>query len=96
AGCSDFNREAAVAELSGLGFEDEGFQVRIPIPVKISHALDLLQAKSYIVKHPLFNVVRKFGYVWQLRCRPHHLIKVQSFEVSPKMTLVLLQNGTLI
>ncbi|GBO20456.1 hypothetical protein AVEN_215709-1 [Araneus ventricosus] len=73
AGLSDFNREAAVAKWSGLGFEVGGFQVGIPISMKIRHVLGLLHAKSYVVKHPPVNVVRKYGYGWQLRCRPPHL-----------------------
>ncbi|GBO03105.1 hypothetical protein AVEN_58815-1, partial [Araneus ventricosus] len=72
-GWSDFNREAAVAKWSGLGFEDGRFQVRILVPLKIRHALGMLHAKSCVFKPPPVDVVRKFGDGCQLRCRPPHL-----------------------
>ncbi|GBM13487.1 hypothetical protein AVEN_40423-1 [Araneus ventricosus] len=53
----------------------------------------MLHAKSQIVaKRPPSDVERK--------CRemryPHHLTAVQSYDVCPKIALVLLQNGSLI
>ncbi|GBO23477.1 hypothetical protein AVEN_150936-1 [Araneus ventricosus] len=71
---------------------DGGFEVPNPIPLKIRRVWGLLHAKSdEVAKRPPVCVVRKFGE----GCRPRHLTMVQNYEVRPKITLVLLQNGTL-
>ncbi|GBM73843.1 hypothetical protein AVEN_100547-1 [Araneus ventricosus] len=41
------------------------------------------------------GVVRKFGERVQIRWRPRHPIAVQDYEVTPKIPLLLLQNGSL-
>ncbi|GBM41672.1 hypothetical protein AVEN_46944-1 [Araneus ventricosus] len=80
-----------------IGFGAGRFQVRNPIPLTIHHVWGLLHSKSYIVaKRPPVGVAWKFEGGCQLNCRPRHLTMVQNYEVSPKIALVLLQNGMLL
>ncbi|GBL66658.1 hypothetical protein AVEN_202084-1 [Araneus ventricosus] len=51
---------------------------------------------TYEAKRPVAGVVRHLKRGCQLRRRPRHLTVVQNSEVHPKITLVLLQNETLI
>ncbi|GBO28066.1 hypothetical protein AVEN_37790-1, partial [Araneus ventricosus] len=77
--------------------EPAGFQARNPNPLKIPRVLGLLHVKSYVGGQ---TSSRWCGAeTWrgrcELRCRPRHLTVVQNCDARPKITLVLLQNGTL-
>ncbi|GBL77439.1 hypothetical protein AVEN_41835-1 [Araneus ventricosus] len=82
-------RRVMVAWWQGLGFG--GW--RIPGSKPDSTIWGPLCAKSHIEAkcHP-GGVVRELG----LRCRPRHLTVDQNYDIRPKITVVLLQNGTLI
>ncbi|GBN61817.1 hypothetical protein AVEN_137510-1 [Araneus ventricosus] len=75
-------------------FRFRGWRIQGSKPDSTEDKMGLMQAKSERRRSNVLSVVWKRRY--QLMCRPCHLTAVQNYEVSPKVALVLLQNGILI